>query len=54
MNYRKYGYTDAYWYSLGKDINAKFIGWSGNDSTQTDTERILEELLHSKRTLKHQ
>ena len=52
MNYRKYGYTDAYWYSLGKDIHAKFIGWSGNDSSQTDPERILEETVTFKMNFK--
>ena len=52
MYYRIYGYTDAYWYSLGKDINAKFIGWSGNDSSQTDPERILEETVTFKKNFK--
>ena len=52
FNCRRYGYTDAYWYSLGKDIHAKFIGWAGNDSSDTDPERILEETVTFKKNIK--
>ena len=38
----KYGYTDAFWYSLGKDVGAKFIGWRGNNSFEI--EKIINDI----------
>lgn len=42
-----YGYTDSFWYSLGKDMKAKFIGWVGNNSS--DPETILEDIVTMKK-----
>ena len=39
----QHGYTDAYWYSQGKNIKRKFVGWSGN--TSLDPEDLLEDIL---------
>ena len=39
----QHGYTDAYWYSQGKNIKRKFVGWSGN--TSLEPEDLLEDIL---------
>ena len=36
-----HGYTDAFWYSIGKDMESNFIGWNGNHSSNASN--VLED-----------
>ena len=38
------GYTESYWYSIGRGISDNFIGWNGIGS-KTNASTIIEEIL---------
>merc|ERR1711976_940232 len=45
-----HGYTDAFWYSIGKDMESNFIGWNGNHSSNASN--VLEDFLTIKKNSK--